>query len=102
MTLDKRISGNLNGRIRSSTFRLTLAAILADPERLTTTGPGQLDRDSEQRLTQWMRTHLNAAVYAFSDRDATPGPRTARTGPTRSAAEPGRTTGDRHPRHSGR
>ena len=71
MTLDKRICGNhLNGRIRASTFRLTLAAILAYPERLTITEPGQLDRDSEQRLSQWMRKHLHVAVHPFSDHDA--------------------------------
>lgn len=40
MTLGKRIAANhLNGRIRGSTFRLTLAAILAGPERLTPAGP---------------------------------------------------------------
>jgi hypothetical protein len=71
MTLGKRIGGNhLNGRIRGSTFRLTLAAILAGPERLTTAGPGQLDHDSEQRLSQWMRTHLGVAIHPFSNRDA--------------------------------
>ena len=64
MTLRRRLGGNhLSGRIRGSTFRLTLAAILAGPERLTTAGPGQLDRDSEQRLSQWMRAHLDAAVH---------------------------------------
>ena len=71
MTLDKRIGGNhLNGRIRGSTFRPTLAAILAGPERLTINEPGQLDRDSEQRVSEWMRTHLHVAVHPFSDRDA--------------------------------
>ena len=71
MTLAKRIGGNhLNGRIRGSTFRLTLAAILAEPERLTINEPGQLDRTSEQRLSQWMCAHLDVAVHPFSDRDA--------------------------------
>jgi hypothetical protein len=71
MTLRKRIGSNhLDGRIRGSTFRLTLAAILARPERLRITEPGQLDRDSEQRLSQWMRTHLQVAVHPFSDRDS--------------------------------
>jgi hypothetical protein len=71
MTLAKRIGSNhLNGRIRGSTFRLTLAAILAEPELLTITAPGQLDRDSERRLSQWIRAHLHVAVHPFSDRDA--------------------------------
>jgi len=71
MTLGKRIAGNhLNGRIRGSTFRLTLAAILASPERLTSAGPGQLDPDAEQRLSQWMRTHLDVAIHPFRERDA--------------------------------
>ena len=71
MTLAKRIGANhLNGRIRGSTFRLTLAAILARPERLRTAGSGRLDADSEQRLSHWMREHLDAAVYPFADRDA--------------------------------
>jgi hypothetical protein len=70
MTLGKRIGGNhLNGRIRGSTFRLTLASILAGPEQLKSLGPGLLDPDSEQRLSQWMRAHLAAAVHPFPDRD---------------------------------
>lgn len=71
MTLGKRIGGNhLNGRVGGSTFRLTLAAILAGPERLSCAAPGQLDRNSEERLSQWMRIHLDIAVHPFSDRDA--------------------------------
>jgi hypothetical protein len=71
MTLGKRLGGNhLNGQIRGSTFRLTLAAILADPEQLIITAPGQLARDSEQRPSQWMRQHLHVAVHPFADRDA--------------------------------
>ena len=71
MTLAKRIGGNhLNGRIRGSTFRLTLAAILASPQRLTRPAPGRLDRESEQRLSQWMRAHLHVAVHPCPDRDA--------------------------------
>jgi hypothetical protein len=71
MTLARRIGGNhLNGQIGGSTFRLTLAGILAGPERLTISQPGRLDRDSEQRLSEWMRTHLHVAVHPFPDRDA--------------------------------
>jgi hypothetical protein len=71
MTLAKRIGRNhLNGRIRGSTFRLTLAAILASPQRLRRLAPGRLDRESEQRLSQWMRAHLHVAVHRCPDRDA--------------------------------
>jgi hypothetical protein len=71
MTLGKRLGGNhLNGQVRGSTFRLTLAAILADPEQLVITAPGRLARDSERRLSQWMRQHLHVAVHPFADRDA--------------------------------
>lgn len=51
------------------TFRPTLAAILAGPEKLITVALGQLDRDSERHLSEWMRTHLHVAVHPFSDRD---------------------------------
>ena len=70
MTLGKRIGGShLNGRVRSSPFRLTLAAIIASPERLTPIEPSRLNRESERHLSEWMRTHLHVAVHPFSDRD---------------------------------
>ena len=71
MTLAKRLGNNhLRGRIHGSTFRLTLASILLEPEGLTCAVPGHLDRDSEQRLSEWMREHLEVAVHPFPDRDA--------------------------------
>jgi len=70
-TLRGRIGGNhLHGRIRGSTFRLTLAAALCGPLGLTVTAPRRLDRESERRLGEWMREHLEAAVFAFPERDA--------------------------------
>jgi hypothetical protein len=71
MTLARRIGNNhLSGRIAGSTFRLTLASILAEQLQLRSVGPGQLDRSSEQRLSHWMRDHLQVAVHPFPDRDA--------------------------------
>jgi hypothetical protein len=69
-TLASRIGGNhLRGRIRGSTFRLTLAAALADPLGFVSESKN-LDRASEQRLSVWMREHLRLAVHRFPERDA--------------------------------
>src|SRR5206468_1366718 len=50
--------------------RLTLAACLAEPLQLQRTGHRHLARESEQRLSDWMREHLEIAVMPFPDRDA--------------------------------
>ena len=69
-TLGSRIGGNhLRGRIRGSTFRLTLASALTAPLGLVSQSRN-LNRISEQRLSDWMRAHLLVAVHPFSDRDA--------------------------------
>lgn len=70
-TLGSRIGSNhLGGRIRSSTFRLTLAASLRDSLELEVEGPKKLAPDSEVRLSEWIRTHLSVAVHPFRDADA--------------------------------
>jgi hypothetical protein len=70
MSLRARIGGNhLAGTICGSTFRRTLAAILREPLELQLGPPGRLERDSERRLSAWMRQHLEVAVYPFPDRD---------------------------------
>ncbi|HLC04794.1 MAG TPA: hypothetical protein VJK02_17300 [Anaerolineales bacterium] len=69
-TLRSRIGRNhLGGNIRGSTFRHTLAATLrvvlgiqADAERLL--------GDGEALLTEWIKEHLEVAVFPFEDRDA--------------------------------
>ncbi len=69
-TLASRIEGNhLGGRSRTSTFRFTLAAVLYAPCQLEIAGPKRLDYGSEKRLTKWMRSHLEVAVFAFRDRE---------------------------------
>lgn len=69
-TLRGRIGQNhLRGNIRGSTFRWTLAAALRAPLSLGVVGRKQIDRDSEQRVSAWMREHLEVAVHAFPQRD---------------------------------
>ena len=69
-TLASRIGANhLRGRIRGSTFRLTLAACLVRPLALVRLAPQRLDPASEQRLSAWMRKHLEIAVLPVADRD---------------------------------
>lgn len=69
-TLRGRIGENhLRGNIGGSTFRWTLAAALRVPLSLDIVGRRQLDRDSEQRLSAWMREHPEVAVHAFPERD---------------------------------
>lgn len=69
-TLASRIGANhLRGRIRGSTFRLTLAACLAEPVGLVRPAPQQLSTDSERQLSAWMYEHLHVAVLPFAERD---------------------------------
>lgn len=70
-TLRTRIGGNhLRGRIRASTFRLTLAAALRDSLDLAVVGPKRLDSVSERRLSDWIRSRLEVAIHAFPEPDA--------------------------------
>jgi hypothetical protein len=70
-TLASRIGSNhLRGRIRGSTFRLTLAACLLPPLALVQHGPRRLDPRSEARLSARMRDRLEVAVFAVVDRDS--------------------------------
>lgn len=63
-------SQHIGGRVRSSTFRLTLAAILKPALVLELNGPKRLIPDSEQALTTWIRSHLSVAVHGYRDRDS--------------------------------
>jgi hypothetical protein len=70
-TLRSRISSqHWGGNVRGSTFRLTLASVLADELRLPVIGPRNITRVGESRLSQWMREHLAVAVHPFEERDA--------------------------------
>jgi hypothetical protein len=69
-TLASRIGANhLRGRIRASTFRLTLAASLTQPLALIHTAAKRLDTASEHRLSAWMREHLALAMRPVDNRD---------------------------------
>ena len=69
-TLASRIGRNhLRGRIRGSTFRLTLASALWQRLELETAGPTRLTGASESRLSTWIVEHLAVAVFPFADPD---------------------------------
>ena len=68
-TLTSRIRGHhLGGGITSSTFRMTLAALLARRLHLVDVGGRRLDGDGELRLTAWMRDHLSITAVATGSR----------------------------------
>jgi hypothetical protein len=70
-TLRLRIGRNhLRGRIRGSTFRLTLASLLVGELSLVPAGPKRLDEASERALSNWIARHLSVAVYPFPNADA--------------------------------
>lgn len=72
-TLNSRIFGmhlGKNASIDFSTLRLTLAASLAKRLQLVVIEPRKLHSDSEGKLTEWMRCHLEIAVHVFGERDA--------------------------------
>jgi hypothetical protein len=68
-TLRSRIRGNhIGGAITGSTFRMTLAAILAAELGLVDEGGRALAAEGETRLSGWMLRHLSIAVAAEPDR----------------------------------
>jgi len=71
MSLDQRVDGlHLSGKIRGSTFRLSLASILAEPLGLEVVGETKLAAASEETLSHWMTAHLAVAIFPFDDRDS--------------------------------
>jgi hypothetical protein len=70
-TLRSRIRANhLGGSITGSTFRMTLASVLARDLVLVDEGGRRLSGEGESRLTAWMLEHLSVAVAAAPDRAA--------------------------------
>jgi hypothetical protein len=70
-TLRSRISSqHLGGNVRGSTFRLTLASVLAHELSLRVIAPKNIGHDGEIRLSQWMQEHLAVGVHPFEERDA--------------------------------
>ena len=73
-TLGGRIARtHLQGRVRSSTFRLTLAGILFAQLELVVQASALLQASAEHDLNDWMSAHLSIAVHAHDDRDTLAG-----------------------------
>ncbi len=73
-TLGQRIGQmHLGGKVRMSTFRWTLAAILFDKLKLQVRASMLLTPSSEEALTEWMSAHLRVAVHPHDDRDSLAG-----------------------------
>lgn len=73
-TLGKRIGQmHLGGKVRMSTFRWTLAALLFDQLSVPVQASLLTTPPSEQALTEWMRAHLSVAVHPHDDRDTLEG-----------------------------
>lgn len=73
-TLGKRIGlMHLGGKVRMSTFRWTLAAILFDRLQMEVRASMVLSGSSEEALTKWMGEHLSVAVHPHDDRDSLEG-----------------------------
>jgi len=69
-TLGKRIGQlHLGGKVRGSTFRHTLAAILYEQLGVQVRASMRITPASEKALTAWMYGHLSVAVYSHEDRD---------------------------------
>ena len=63
-SLHSRISkAHLGRRMRASTWRRTLAAILRERLDLRVQEPRKLSPECEQRLTRWMADHLSIAIH---------------------------------------
>ena len=73
-TLGRRIGETqLGGKVRMSSFRWTLAAILFTQLDVQVQGAMLITPPSERALTEWMREHLSIAVHAHDDRDTLEG-----------------------------
>ena len=69
-TLGKRVGQmHLGGKVRVSTFRHTLAAILYEQLGMQVTGSMRMTSTSEKALKAWMCEHLSVAVHSHEDRD---------------------------------
>ena len=70
-TLASRIGQqHVRGNARSSTFRLTVSALLLNRFGLVAVTRRRLDRPSNQRVSEWIAEHLQVAVAPFNDPDA--------------------------------
>jgi hypothetical protein len=69
-TLATRIgTQHIRGNARSSTFRLTISALLLTRLALVSATGGKLERASNAIVTSWIAQHLRVAIAPFDDRD---------------------------------
>ena len=69
-TLRSRIGQqHIRGNARSSTFRLTISALLLDQLELSVASGGRLDPASNARVSAWIAEHLMVAIAPIDDRD---------------------------------
>ena len=70
-TLKSRILGNhIRGNVGSSTFRRTISSILFEPLNLRLEKRNRLARDSNNRVSAWIKDHLRVAMVPYPDRDS--------------------------------
>jgi len=70
-TLASRISSNhINGNASSSTFRLTLSALLLTPLELSVARPGRLALADRVVVSTWIQDHLRVAIVPYADSDS--------------------------------
>ena len=70
-TLKSRIRGNhLRGNLSSSTFRLTISALLYEPLNLRLAKPGRLVLEDNRTVSEWIKRHLRVAIASLEDRDS--------------------------------
>ena len=70
-TLKSRILNNhIRGNASSSTFRLTISAILRDPLDLHLVKPESVTPDDNRRVSGWIRDHLRVTIMPVDDRNS--------------------------------
>lgn len=70
-TLLKRIrTQHIRGNAKSSTFRLTLSALLLDELELAPAVAGRLDSRSNSVVSTWISDHLRVAITPWGDRNS--------------------------------
>jgi len=69
-TLKSRIGQqHISGNARSSTFRLTISAVLLTALDLQVAKPSRLVESDNHRVSRWIADHLCVATFRFDDRD---------------------------------
>ena len=70
-TLKSRILNNhIGGNASSSTFRLTITALLVDPLNLRVAKPGRLVSEDNRRVSAWIKEYLRIAIVPLEERDS--------------------------------